>query len=74
DGRLELAADNTYDLPSVPVWHRGRVGLVGDAIHAPAPSSGQGASMALEDAVVMAASLAGSGDVEAGFVAFESAR
>ncbi len=73
-GRLELAADNTYDLPSVPVWHRGRVGLVGDAIHAPAPSSGQGASMALEDAVVMASSLAAATTIEAGFEGFEKAR
>ncbi|MGV9713797.1 FAD-dependent monooxygenase [Gordonia sp. NPDC003424] len=74
DGILELAADNTYDLPTVPVWHRGRLGLVGDAIHAPAPSSGQGASMALEDAVVMASSLAGATTVEDGFVGFETAR
>ena len=43
----------TYDLPPVPTWHRGRVVLVGDAAHATSPSSGQGASMALEDAVVL---------------------
>ncbi|TPG17250.1 FAD-dependent oxidoreductase [Pedococcus bigeumensis] len=73
-GELELAGDNTYDLPHVPVWHRGRLAILGDALHAPSPSSGQGASMALEDAVVMAASLRDS-DSEAGaFAAFESAR
>lgn len=53
-GRLELAGDNTFDLPHVPTWWRGRSVLVGDAAHAPSPSSGQGASMALEDAVVLA--------------------
>lgn len=53
-GTLELAGDNTYDLPHVPRWTRDRMVLVGDAAHAPSPSSGQGASMALEDAVVLA--------------------
>ncbi|AZG48416.1 FAD-dependent monooxygenase [Gordonia insulae] len=73
-GELELVADNTYDMPSVPVWHRGRLGLVGDAIHAPAPSSGQGASMALEDAVEMASSIAAADSVTGGFAAFEATR
>jgi 2-polyprenyl-6-methoxyphenol hydroxylase-like FAD-dependent oxidoreductase len=73
-GELELAGDNTYDLPHVPVWHRGRLAILGDALHAPSPSSGQGASMALEDAVVMAASLRDSDSVPEAFTAFESAR
>ena len=49
---------NTDDLPRVPVWHSGRVVLAGDAAHAVAPSSGQGASMAIEDAVVLGRCLA----------------
>jgi 2-polyprenyl-6-methoxyphenol hydroxylase-like FAD-dependent oxidoreductase len=73
-GVLELAGDNTYDLPHVPVWHRGRLAILGDALHAPSPSSGQGASMALEDAVVLAASLRDSASVTDAFAAFESAR
>ncbi|NYI98329.1 2-polyprenyl-6-methoxyphenol hydroxylase-like FAD-dependent oxidoreductase [Streptomonospora nanhaiensis] len=73
-GRLDLAGDNTFDLPHVPVWHRGRLGLVGDAIHAPAPSSGQGASMALEDAVVLASCLHAAATPEAAFAAFEGRR
>ena len=44
-----------YDMPELPVWHRGRVVLVGDAAHAVGPHAGQGASMAIEDAVVLAA-------------------
>ena len=56
-GTLELAGDNTYDLPHVPTWSRGAMMIIGDAAHAPSPSSGQGASMALEDAVVLAQSL-----------------
>lgn len=74
DGELELAGDNTYDLPTVPIWHSGRIGLIGDAVHAPAPSSGQGASMALEDAVVMASSLGRADTVQEGFRAFEHLR
>ncbi|MEH3157259.1 MAG: FAD-dependent monooxygenase [Gordonia paraffinivorans] len=74
-GRLDLAGDNTHDLPSVPRWYRGRLGLVGDALHAPAPSSGQGASMALEDAVIMGDLLGRHTDHPASaFTAFESAR
>jgi 2-polyprenyl-6-methoxyphenol hydroxylase-like FAD-dependent oxidoreductase len=44
----------TYDVPRVPRWHRGRMIVIGDAAHATSPASGQGASMALEDAVVLA--------------------
>lgn len=53
-GELQLAGDNTHDLPTVPVWHTDRMIVIGDAAHAPSPSSGQGASMAIEDAVILA--------------------
>jgi FAD-dependent urate hydroxylase len=53
-GRLELAGDNTYDLPSVPAWHSDQMVIIGDAAHAPTPTSGQGASLAAEDAVMLA--------------------
>jgi 2-polyprenyl-6-methoxyphenol hydroxylase-like FAD-dependent oxidoreductase len=35
-------------------WHRGRVVLIGDAVHACPPTLAQGAAMALEDAAVLA--------------------
>ena len=73
-GRLELWADNTHDLPRVAHWQRGRMVLVGDAAHAPSPSSGQGASMALEDAVVLATSLRDAATVEDALAAYERAR
>jgi 2-polyprenyl-6-methoxyphenol hydroxylase-like FAD-dependent oxidoreductase len=53
-GVLELAGDSTHDLPTVPTWHKGPMVIVGDAAHAPSPTSGQGASMAAEDGVVLA--------------------
>jgi FAD-dependent urate hydroxylase len=43
-----------YELPRVPDWHRGAVGILGDAAHAASPTSGQGASLAIEDAVDLA--------------------
>jgi 2-polyprenyl-6-methoxyphenol hydroxylase-like FAD-dependent oxidoreductase len=73
-GRLELAGDNTYDLGHVPTWHRDRMIVIGDAAHAPAPSSGQGASMAMEDGVLLAMAIRDAASIEAGFTAFEAAR
>ncbi|MGR6913559.1 FAD-dependent oxidoreductase [[Actinomadura] parvosata] len=63
-----------HDLPPVPVWHRGRVLLTGDAAHATSPSSGQGASLAIEDAVVLARCLRESGGHEEAFRRFEAER
>ena len=40
-----------------PQWGRGRVWLIGDAAHAMLPNLGQGAGMALEDALVVAHAL-----------------
>ena len=34
-------------------WHRGRVLLLGDAVHTPSPHLAQGAGMAIEDAAVL---------------------
>jgi 2-polyprenyl-6-methoxyphenol hydroxylase-like FAD-dependent oxidoreductase len=42
------------DIPTVPAWSRGRMVLVGDSAHATSPSSGQGASLAVESAVQLA--------------------
>jgi 2-polyprenyl-6-methoxyphenol hydroxylase-like FAD-dependent oxidoreductase len=45
---------NVYDLPSLPTWRQGRVILIGHAAHAVSPNAGQGASLALEDALYLA--------------------
>ena len=44
-------------MPPVPHWHRGRMVLVGDAVHAPSNSTGQGASLAIESAIQLARAL-----------------
>ena len=69
-----LAGWATYDLPSVPTWHRGSLVIIGDAAHATAPSSGQGASMAIEDAVVLARCLRDLPDTRQAFAAYERLR
>jgi 2-polyprenyl-6-methoxyphenol hydroxylase-like FAD-dependent oxidoreductase len=73
-GRLELAGDNTYDLPRVPVWHNDRMVIIGDAAHAPAPSSGQGASLAAEDAVMLAKTLRDEPGVPQALAAYQRLR
>ncbi|WP_410647475.1 FAD-dependent oxidoreductase [Amycolatopsis sp. cmx-4-54] len=44
----------TYDFPSVPTWRTDRMVIIGDAAHATSPAAGQGAAMAIEDAVTLA--------------------
>jgi 6-hydroxynicotinate 3-monooxygenase len=38
----------------LPIWSRGRIVLLGDACHPMTPNIGQGAAMAIEDAVILA--------------------
>ncbi|OZM72758.1 FAD-dependent oxidoreductase [Amycolatopsis antarctica] len=64
----------TYYFPRVPVWHRDRMIIVGDAAHATPPAAGQGASMALEDAVTLAKCLRDNEDVDLAFGRYESVR
>jgi 2-polyprenyl-6-methoxyphenol hydroxylase-like FAD-dependent oxidoreductase len=73
-GELELAADNTYDLGHVPVWHRGPIVIIGDAAHAPSPTSGQGASMAAEDGVILAKALRDLPSIPDALAAYERER
>ena len=63
-----------HDLLSIPRWHAGRVCLIGDAAHATSPSAGQGASLALEDALTLARCLRERAAPEQAFAAFEAQR
>lgn len=79
-----LAAETTSDslqavgalhiMPPVPHWHRGRMVLVGDAVHAPSNSTGQGASLAIESAIVAARCLRDLPDAPTAFAAYERLR
>jgi 2-polyprenyl-6-methoxyphenol hydroxylase-like FAD-dependent oxidoreductase len=54
----QVLVTNAYDLPHLSDWHRDHMLIIGDAAHAASPATGQGASMALEDAVILAKSFA----------------
>jgi 2-polyprenyl-6-methoxyphenol hydroxylase-like FAD-dependent oxidoreductase len=69
----KIVALNIFDIQSLPRWHVGRVVLIGDAAHAVSPNAGQGASLALEDAMYLAKVLRDS-DYEQAFARFEHAR
>jgi 2-polyprenyl-6-methoxyphenol hydroxylase-like FAD-dependent oxidoreductase len=55
-------------------WHRGRVVLLGDAVHASTPHLGQGAGMAIEDSIVLAEELRARATPEAAFTAYHERR
>jgi 2-polyprenyl-6-methoxyphenol hydroxylase-like FAD-dependent oxidoreductase len=57
-----------------PTWSIGRVVLVGDAAHASSPNMAEGASLAMEDALVLAEVLSSGDDVEAALRAFVARR
>lgn len=63
-----------HTLPSLPRWHGERMIVIGDAAHAPSPSSGQGASLSIEDAVQVAKSLRDGPDVPSALAAVEAVR
>jgi 2-polyprenyl-6-methoxyphenol hydroxylase-like FAD-dependent oxidoreductase len=70
----ELAAFPVYDMPVVPTWHRDSMVIIGDAAHATSPSSGQGASLAIEDAIVLAKCLRDCDGIAQAFTTYERLR
>jgi salicylate hydroxylase len=59
---------------SAPEWHRGGIGLLGDAAHAMLPFQAQGAAMAIEDAAILAPLLMTEPDAESAFGRFRALR
>ena len=55
-------------------WHKGRVVLLGDAVHAATPHLGQGAGMAVEDSIVLAEEIARAASPEQAFAAYRARR
>lgn len=55
-------------------WHRGRVVLLGDAVHATTPHLGQGAGMAIEDAIVLSQEIDAAQSVSEAFAAYQERR
>ncbi|MEE1931324.1 FAD-dependent monooxygenase [Streptomyces sp. TRM 70351] len=62
------------DRPFLSRWGSGRMTLLGDAAHPMLVSLGQGAALAIEDAVVLAQHLKGATDLSAALRAYEDER
>jgi 2-polyprenyl-6-methoxyphenol hydroxylase-like FAD-dependent oxidoreductase len=69
-----MPASPIHTMPHLAVWHRRRMIVIGDAAHAPSPTSGQGASLSVEDAIMLAACLRDLPTPQAAFTEFTAAR
>jgi len=63
-----------FDRPSTKNWGKGRMTLLGDAIHPTTPNLGQGGCLAMEDAIVLARCFERYGAVEEALRAYERCR
>jgi 2-polyprenyl-6-methoxyphenol hydroxylase-like FAD-dependent oxidoreductase len=70
----DVLVTNATEIPTGTPWRLGRALLVGDAAHAASPATGQGASMALEDAVILAKCLRDAADTDAALSRYEQLR
>lgn len=70
----DLFITNAYDVPETRYWHNDSMVLVGDAAHAASPAAGQGASMALEDSVILGQCLRDIADRRAAFEKYTGIR
>jgi 2-polyprenyl-6-methoxyphenol hydroxylase-like FAD-dependent oxidoreductase len=69
-----VTVTSAYDIPSLPTWHNDTMAVIGDAAHAASPSTAQGASMALEDAAVLAQCLRDTPAIPDALTLFEKLR
>ena len=69
-----IIRSDLHDLPPSKPWHKGKIALMGDAIHATTPNMGQGGGQAIEDAPVLASCLAHFTDPTAAFDKYEKFR
>jgi FAD-dependent urate hydroxylase len=69
-----LRATPTRSVQNLATWHNDRMIIIGDAAHAPTPTSGQGASLSIEDGVMLAKCLRDLPSPEQAFATFEKLR
>lgn len=69
-----ILQNDIFDREPSHRWHRGRAVLLGDAAHPTTPNLGQGACMAIEDAIVLARSIVEARDAGEAFTRFHQRR
>lgn len=70
----QVSHHDLFRLNPLPTYVHGRTALLGDAAHAQTPDLGQGACQALEDAVVLAASLSQDDGLEGALARYDAQR
>ena len=70
----DMRLDRLFVREPLPFWGRGHVTLLGDAAHPVLPHTGQGAALALEDAVALGLALSRDGVVQARLREYERVR
>jgi 2-polyprenyl-6-methoxyphenol hydroxylase-like FAD-dependent oxidoreductase len=74
DAAESIMVTDTLDVATLPTWSRGRTLLIGDAAHATSPHAGQGASLALEDAMRLSCLMRDGDELAVTFARFEAER
>jgi 2-polyprenyl-6-methoxyphenol hydroxylase-like FAD-dependent oxidoreductase len=74
DATEVILENGAYDLPPLARWTARRVTLLGDAAHPCTPNLGQGGSMALEDALVLAKCISSEPSIETALGRYERLR
>jgi 2-polyprenyl-6-methoxyphenol hydroxylase-like FAD-dependent oxidoreductase len=70
----EMVANWSFDIDPLPILHRGRVALIGDAAHAMSSSRARGMTAGLEDALVLAGALEETADPRQALVRYGEQR
>jgi 2-polyprenyl-6-methoxyphenol hydroxylase-like FAD-dependent oxidoreductase len=74
DAAENIVVTDTLDVATLPTWSRKRTLLIGDAAHATSPHAGQGASLALEDAMRLGRLMQAKQELSLTFQNFEAER
>ena len=69
-----ILENDIFDLEPLDAWGTGQITFAGDSIHGMTPNLGQGAALALEDAVVLARCLRNGDSIEHALRKYENAR
>ncbi len=70
----DILQNDIFEIRALKKWVKGNIALLGDAAHAMQPNLGQGAVMAIEDAVVLAQSLSQNDDIATALETYQHKR